>query len=271
MASVSYSKRQWVGLETVRSNSRLPLARCRASASLSLLAARFHFVRSENICSRLCSRRCPSVCALSQFTARHLQHLTVGIHQAHFAQVQLLHAGFNLRAIAHHHPNHVVRMYDHLRRVIQVAGLQRAYFACKCLVVIVRQTKVDQVGDRLPDLGNGFPRTRQAQCLSSRRFILSRPAKVPPSPSFMASMAISFGLFVGGAMCPAIIIDCNAPGLSTRYTTDFAACCTVPIFFAGTFPVFHPANNFSSFGVISASVVSPTTISVESLGRIQPS
>ena len=34
---------------------------------------------------------------------------------------------------------------------------------------------------------------------------------------------------------------------------------------------FHPAKSFSSFGVTSASVVSPTTISVESFGRSQAS
>ena len=93
-----------------------------------------------------------------------------------------------------------------------------------------------------------------------------RAPKIPPRLSFIASIAISCGFARGGATTPAKITDCSAPGLSIKYTVDFAATETVFTSFAGAFPLFHPAKSFSSFGFNSASVVSPTTISVELFG-----
>jgi hypothetical protein len=43
------------------------------------------------------------------------------------------------------------------------------------------------------------------------------------------------------------------------------------MFFLGTSPVFHDANSFSSLGVISAKVVSPTMSNVELFGLNQVS
>src|SRR5579871_2629183 len=104
------------------------------------------------------------------------------------------------------------------------------------------------------------------QCLSSRRFMLSRAPKFPPGPSFIASIAISFGLFSGGAITPATITDCRAPGLSTRYTVLLAGKLTVLTVFFGTAPGLQPENSFSSFGVTSAIVVSPTITRVALFG-----
>src|SRR5256885_4152558 len=40
------------------------------------------------------------------------QHFAVRVHHPYFAQVQLFDPGFDLRAVAHHHPDHIVRMMD---------------------------------------------------------------------------------------------------------------------------------------------------------------
>ena len=48
--------------------------------------------------------------------------------------------------------------------------------------------------------------------------MFSRAPNIPPSLSFIASIAISCGFARGGATTPAMITDCSAPGLSIRYT-----------------------------------------------------
>ena len=52
------------------------------------------------------------------------------------------------------------------------------------------------------------------QCLSSRRFMLTREMNWPPSTLFSTCCAISCGLARGGATWPAKIVDCRAPGRS---------------------------------------------------------
>ena len=56
-----------------------------------------------------------------------------------------------------------------------------------------------------------------------------------------------------------------------RYTTSFAGCGNVGNVDVVTSPDFHEANRFSSLGVISASVVSPTMSNVALLGLNQVS
>src|SRR6185436_16197487 len=97
------------------------------------------------------------------------------------------------------------------------------------------------------------------QCLPSRRFMLRRAMNDPPSTCVIASSAISSGFAVGGASCPARITDCSAPGRSRMYTVVPEGCDTVLSVFDGTDPFFQPWNSASSFGLISAIVVSPTT------------
>ena len=59
-----------------------------------------------------------------------------------------------------------------------------------------------------------------AQCLSSRRFMLSLEPKSVPSTALIVSMAGSSGLDFGGATLPAMITDWSEPGRSNRYTAE---------------------------------------------------
>ena len=54
------------------------------------------------------------------------------------------------------------------------------------------------------------------QCLSSRRFMLMRDANVPPRTDVHGFDRDFVRLFAGGAISPARMIDCSAPGLSIR-------------------------------------------------------
>src|SRR2546428_10148095 len=96
-----------------------------------------------------------------------------------------------------------------------------------------------------------------------------REVNVPPRMLFIVSMAISCGLDLGGANSPAKIIDWMEPGRSIRYTNGLGGFSTCPMVFFGTVPSGHLRKSFSSFGVISARVVSPTTINVALLGLNQ--
>ena len=66
-----------------------------------------------------------------------------------------------------------------------------------------------------------------------------------------------------------MIIVCSDPGRSIRNTRGFAGSAASGSVFFGTSPGFQRANSASSFGWISASVVSPTTISVALFGLNQ--
>ena len=85
----------------------------------------------------------------------------------------------------------------------------------------------------------------------------------------MVSMAISSGFDFGGATCPARITLCNESGRSIKYTTDFFCWSTLWMFFLGTSPGCQTLNNFSSLGLISFNVVSPTMMSVALFGLNQ--
>ncbi len=97
--------------------------------------------------------------------------------------------------------------------------------------------------------------------------MLTRPPNVPPRTSFQIPSAISCGLLRGGAIVPAKIKDCAAPGLSIKYTSACFGAATFEMLFFGVFPCFQDAKAFSSCGLISAGVVSPTITSVVLFGR----
>ena len=108
-----------------------------------------------------------------------------------------------------------------------------------------------------------------AQCLSSRRFMLSRPVKPPPRMSFTASIARSSGSSLGGMTWPATMIECSEPGRSTRYTAETGGCATRANAFSGIGPGCHSPNWRLRRGSSSSMLTSPTTTSVALLGLNQ--
>ena len=108
------------------------------------------------------------------------------------------------------------------------------------------------------------------QCLSSRRFMLSREPKSLPSTALMVSIAGSSGFALGGATSPAMSVDLL--GARPVEQVDLPASrlgATSAMFFVGTSPGRQPAKSRSSLGRISAIVVAPTTTIVAWLGLNQ--
>src|ERR1700694_6339931 len=97
--------------------------------------------------------------------------------------------------------------------------------------------------------------------------MFTRPPNVPPRMSFQIPSAISCGLLRGGAIVPARIKDCAAPGLSIKYTSACFGTAAFEMLFFGVLPCFHDAQAFSSCGLISAGVVLSTITSVVLFGR----
>src|SRR5580700_407807 len=73
-----------------------------------------------------------------------LNGLAVRIQELHVAEVQLPHAGFNLRAVTDYHPNQVLRADDALGDSLDIGDLQGSHAARVLLVVVVGQAILDQ-------------------------------------------------------------------------------------------------------------------------------
>src|SRR2546429_6707275 len=63
--------------------------------------------------------------------------------------------------------------------------------------------------------------------------MFTRPPNVPPRMSFQIPRAISCGLLRGGAIVPARMKDCAAPGLSIKYNSACFGAATFGMLFLG--------------------------------------
>src|SRR6266436_1519080 len=89
--------------------------------------------------------------------------VAIGIHDVHRAEIQLANSGFHLGKVSDDDPHQPIRVQERFPRGGEIVCRQRPHLGCICRVVVVGQTILHDVLDRIADFGHGLSRTRQAK------------------------------------------------------------------------------------------------------------